>query len=210
MDERPYAHTVTGLSSEVRDGTQAAVEELFEHVYGELRERARKQRHRWKGEPSLQTTALVNEAYLKLVDAQHQSWQSRSHFLAVASRAMRQILIDQARRMRAQKRGGDVVQLSLEELADRLGREVAMTEEDAEAFVVLDEALDRLAGEHPRAAQGVECRFFGGMTIEETAEVLEASQRTVTRDWKLAKVWLYREMKRLRGEKAAKTESSSA
>lgn len=198
MEDRSSSHEVTRLLREVQNGNGAAEDELFDRVYTELRRRARGQRRRRKGTPSLRTTALAHEAYLKLVDQGEQSWSSRSHFFAVAATAMRHILIDRARRTRAQKRGGDAATLSLEELKEKLGREVAMTEEDAEAFVVLDAALQRLEDEHPRAARGVECRFFAGMTIEETAEALGVSERTVSRDWAHAQLWLYREMKRIR------------
>lgn len=198
MNDRSTSHSVTQLLSEVRGGTEAAADELFEQVYTELRGRARQQRWRWRGDPSLQTTALVHEAYLKLVDQEEQSWKSRSHFFAVAAQAMRHILINEARRKTREKRGGDAPKLSLEELKERLGREVAMTEDDAEAFVVLDEALRQLKEAHPRAARAVECRFFGGMTIEETAQALDVSERTVSRDWTQAQMWLYREMKRIR------------
>ncbi|MFB6232030.1 MAG: ECF-type sigma factor [Salinibacter sp.] len=191
-------HTVTKLLDRLQEGEREAHGDLYDQVYTELRQRAHQQRRRWKGDPTLQTTALVHEAYLKLVDQEEQSWENRSHFLAVAAQAMRHILIDRARRKRAEKRGGTGSPLSLEELKEKLGREAAMTEEEAEAFVVLDEALDRLEEERPRAARGVECRFFSGMTIEETAEALGVSTATVSRDWKQAKAWLYREMKRIR------------
>ncbi len=189
---------VTRLLTRVRRGEGGAEEDLFEHVYAELRQRARGQRKRWKGDPSLKTTALAHEAYLKLVGPEEQSWEGRSHFFAVAATAMRQILLNQARRKRAQKRGGDAPVLSLEKLREEMGREVAMTEERAEVLVVLEEALKQLEEERPRMARVVECRFFAGMTIEETAEALSVSGSTVSRDWKTAKTWLYREMKRIR------------
>jgi RNA polymerase sigma factor (TIGR02999 family) len=197
MDGAPE-QTITRLLVRLQDGEEEAHGDLYDQVYTKLHQRARRQRQRWKGEPTLQTTALAHEAYLKLVDQDEQSWENRSHFLAVAAQAMRHILIDRARRKRAEKRGGTGSLLSLEELKEKLGREAAMTDEDAEAFVVLDEALDQLEEEHPRAARGVECRFFSGMTIEETAEALGVSTTTVSRDWKQAKAWLYREMKRIR------------
>ena len=181
----------------LRRGNQAAYDSLFERVYAELRRRARMQRRRWKGNPSLQTTALANEAYLKLVSHDAQSWQNRSHFFAVAAKAMRHILINEARSKRTQKRGGGAPTLSLEALREMLGREVTRAEERADVLLVLDEALERLQEVHPRAARGVECRFFGGMTIPETAEVLGVSEATVSRDWSLAQAWLYRETKRL-------------
>lgn len=209
MDEHSSSKNVTRLLREVRGGDDTAKETLFEHLYTDLRRRARQQRRRWKGEPSLQTTALAHEAYLKLIGPVDRNWENRSHFFAVSARAMRHILIDRVRRNRAQKRGGCTPTLSLEELKERLGREVAMTEEDAEAFVVLDEALGQLGKEHPRAARGVECRFFGGMTIEETAEALGVSPATVSRDWKLAKAWPYRAMKRIRSGEAAGSDEGS-
>lgn len=209
------SHEVTRLLRAVRSGEGAAekgaaLDELYERVYTELRRRARRQRRRWKGDPTLQTTALAHEAYLKLVDQKEQSWKSRSHFFAVAAKAMRHILVDAARRKTRKKRGGEAAKLSLEELRERMGREVAMAEEVAEVLVVLGEALERLEEEHPRAARGVECRFFGGMTIEETAEALGISERTVSRDWDLAQVWLLREMKRIRSGGAEPGEGGAA
>lgn len=204
------SQTVTQLLLRVSAGKTDAAEEassvLYKEVYEDLRRRARKQRRRWKGEPTLRTTALAHEAYLKLVASEEQSWESRSHFFAVAATAMRHILVDRARRKQREKRGGNARTLSLEELRETLGREVAMTQEDAEAFVLLDEALGRLEERRPRAARAVECRFFCGMTIEETAEALSVSTATVSRDWKQAKAWLYREMKRIRGGPTASGE----
>jgi RNA polymerase sigma factor (TIGR02999 family) len=198
---------VTELLADLQAGNGEAAEPLFEAVYDELRRLARGKRKQWKGEPSLQTTALAHEAYVKLVGDEERSWENRSHFFAVAARAIRQILVNRARRKRAQKRGGDAPVLSLEELRATMGPEAdeaadrnVTTAEDAQLLVLLDAALYRFADEYPRAARGVECRFFGGMTIEETAEALGISASTVSRDWTLAKAWLYREMKRLRGE----------
>lgn len=189
--------TVTELLVDARGGDDQAVNELYEEVYTELRERARGQRKQWKGEPTLRTTALAHEAYLKLVDQEEQSWESRSHFFAVASRAMRHILVDRARKQRAQKRGGDAQTLSLEALRESLRREPATVEARSEMIVVLDAALGQFEKQHSRAARVVECRFFGGMTIEETAEALGVSSSTVSRDWDLAQAWLYREMQRI-------------
>lgn len=193
----PPGQDVTQLLVASRNGEQPAHDALFERVYTELRQRAKWERRRWRGTPTLNTTALVNEAYLKLVNQEHQSWDNRSHFFAVAAKAMRHILINYARHKSAQKRGGDAPKLSLEQLRESLGREVAMTEERAEALVVLDEALEHLEEEHARASRVVECRFFGGMTIGETAEVLDISTATVSRDWNVAQAWLYRMMKRM-------------
>lgn len=191
--------TVTELLVDLRSGDDEVAGDLFEEVYAELRQRARGQRKQWKGEPGLRTTALAHEAYLKLVRQEEQSWESRSHFFAVASRAMRHILVDRARKKRAQKRGGDADILSLEALRESLEREQATVEERSEMLVVLDAALSEFEEEHSRAARVVECRFFGGMTIEETAEALGISGSTVSRDWTLAQAWLYREMKSIHG-----------
>lgn len=200
---------VTDLLADLRAGRDEAAEPLFKAVYDELRRLARKKRQQWRGDPSLRTTALAHEAYVKLVGGEERSWENRSHFFAVAAKAIRQILINRARRKRAQKRGEGAAVLSLEKLrkamdpdADAPADRKISTEEEAELLVLLDEALSRFAEEYPRAARGVECRFFGGMTIEETAETLGVSSSTVSRDWTLAKAWLYREMKRLRGEEA--------
>jgi RNA polymerase sigma factor (TIGR02999 family) len=200
---------VTQLLGRLREGKGEAEEALFEEVYPELRRRARGQRKRWKGDPSLQTTALAHEAYLDLVGPEERSWENRSHFFAVAAQAMRHILMKEARQKRAQKRGGEAPTLSLEALREDLGRDVALTEERAEVLVVLEEALGLLEDERPRAARVVECRFFGGMTIEETAEALDVSGSTVSRDWKMAKTWLYREMKRICGEETPNGGDSS-
>jgi len=196
-DHASSMQSVTALLEKVQSGEKAAIDDLFREVYSDLRVRAHLQRRRWKGNPSLQTTALLNEAYLKLVHPSTKSWKSRSHFLAASARAMRHILIDRARKKRRQKRGGDAPKLSLEALKERLGREVAMTGEDAEAIVLLHEALERFEEVHKRAAKGVECRFFAGMTIDEAAEALDVSTATIKRDWRLARLWLYREMKRV-------------
>jgi RNA polymerase sigma factor (TIGR02999 family) len=199
-------HRVTELLADLQAGDGEAAEPLFEAVYDELRRLARGKREQWKGDPSLQTTALAHEAYVKLVGDEERSWENRSHFFAVAAQALRQILVNRARRKHAQKRGGEAPVLSLEELretvnpeADEAADHKVTTAEEAQLLVLLDEALGRFADEYPRAARGVECRFFGGMTIEETAEALGVSASTISRDWSLAKAWLYREMKRMRG-----------
>lgn len=189
--------SVTELLGDLRRGEDGAFAALFEEVYSDLRRRARGQRRRWKGDPSLNTTALAHEAYLDLVDEGSRSWEDRSHFFAVAARAMRHILIQEARRKRAQKRGGDAPVLSLDEMREELGREVAEAEEQAEILVMLDEAVSRLAEERGRAARVVECRFFAEMTVEQTAEALSVSVSTVSRDWRQARAWLYREMERI-------------
>lgn len=181
----------------LREGNQSSAKWLQQKVYAELRRLAHNQRQRWQGDPSLRTTALVHEAYLKLVRQEEQSWESRAHFFAVAATAMRHILINRAERHRAEKRGGDTPILSLEALRESLNRKQATADEQSEMLVLLDAALECFEETHSRAARVVECRFFGGMTIEETAEVLGVSTSTVSRDWDLAQAWLYREMKRI-------------
>lgn len=199
MDDLPQ-HTVTRLLARVQEGEDDAIDELFAVVYDELHERAHAQRRRWKGNETLNTTALIHEAYLKLVDQEQAEWENRAHFLAVAATAMRHILINYARDQRAQKRGGDQPAVSLDELRDDLGRAVALDEERAELLIVLDETLSRLETVSERQSRIVECRFFGGMTIEETAAALDVSTATVSRGWAMAKAWLHREMKRELGE----------
>jgi RNA polymerase sigma factor (TIGR02999 family) len=191
--------TVTEVLVDVRNGSDGAVDDLYQEVYTEIRRRAQNQRKQWQGDPTLRTTALAHEAYLKLVHETEQSWKSRSHFFAVASRAMRHILVDRARKNRADKRGGDAPTLSLENLRETLGRAQATAEQRSELLLVLEEALGRFEERHSRPARVVECRFFGGMTIEETAEALGVSGSTASRDWDLAQSWLYREMQRIRG-----------
>ncbi|HEX6051980.1 MAG TPA: sigma-70 family RNA polymerase sigma factor [Gemmatimonadaceae bacterium] len=183
---------VTRLLAEVSGGSAAAVDDLFAVLYAELHAMAHRQRRRWQGNDTLQTTALVHEAFLKLVDHERIAIGSRGHFLAVASRAMRHILCNYARDRRAQKRGGAIGHVELSESNDAPASDASA--EPAEVLVALDEALRRL--EHVDARQGkvVECRFFGGLTIEETATALGVSPRTVKRDWVMAQAWLHREM----------------
>ena len=136
---------------------------------------------------SLQATALVNEAYLRLINAKNVAWQDRAHFLAVAARVMRHILVDHARSRHYQKRGGDAVRVSIDEA-------LVVAAEPEQDFVAIDEALTALALVDARKSQVVEMRFFGGLTVEETAEALQISRDTVKRDWKIAKLWLLREL----------------
>ena len=139
---------------------------------------------------SLQATALVNEAYVRLLDVQHVSWQNRAHFLAMAARLMRRILVDAARSKRNQKRGGEGIRVTFDE-------GLALANEDGHDLVAINDALDALARVDERKSRVIELRFFGGLSVEETATVLGVSPETVMRDWKLAKAWLMRE---LRGE----------
>ena len=137
---------------------------------------------------SLEATALVNEAYLRLIDAKDVAWHDRAHFLAVAARVMRRILVDHARARRSQKRGGNAAKVTFDEA-------LVVTSEPAEDFVALDDALEALAKFDERKSRVIEMRFFGGLSVEETASVLKVSPDTVLRDWRLAKVWLRRAMR---------------
>jgi RNA polymerase sigma factor (TIGR02999 family) len=167
-------------------GDQRALALLTPIVYEELRRLAHHYMRRERAGHSLQTTALVNEAYLRLVDYKRMQWQNRAHFLAVSAQAMRRILVDHARRHNA-KRGAKAEHVSLD-------AEAVMCSDRSDDFVSLDDALNGLAERAPRKAQVVELRFFGGLTVEETAEVLRVSSITVMREWKSAKAWLYREL----------------
>jgi RNA polymerase sigma factor (TIGR02999 family) len=178
---------ITGLLLAWRAGDRDAFDRLFPLVYDELRRIAHRQLRGERGEHTLGTTALVHEAYLKLVDQTRAQLTDRAHFFAVAARAMRRILVDYARRHRAVKRGGALGQVSLDDAT-------LLAAERADALVALDEALDRLADVDTRLSQVVECRFFGGLDEEETAEALAVTSRTVRRDWVKARTWLAREI----------------
>lgn len=183
---------VTELLLAWSDGDRSALEQLIPLVHKELHRLARRYMVRERAGHTLQTTALVNEAYLRLIDLKRVRWQNRAHFFAVSAQLMRHILVDFARARRYQKRGGGARQVSLEQA-------VEISTDRNPDLVLLDEALSELAGVDPRKSQVVEMRFFGGLTVEETAHVLNVSQDTVMRDWKIAKVWLLRQMS---GEKS--------
>ncbi|MGA2260705.1 MAG: sigma-70 family RNA polymerase sigma factor [Acidobacteriota bacterium] len=170
-------------------GEQAAFDRLMPLVYDELRRLAHRYMVRERAGHVLQTTALVNEAYLQLIDANQVQWQDRTHFFAISANLMRQILVHMARSSQAQKRGGRFRQVSLEDAS------IVAPRPDAD-LIELDDALTVLAEVDPRKARVVELKFFGGLNLEEIAEVLKVSADTVWRDWDLAKSWLYREMKR--------------
>ena len=184
---------VVRLLEELRDGEAAALDELFALLYDELRQLAQRQRRRWRGDETLNTTALVHEAYVKLVGQARIAAESRAHFLALAARAMRHILCNYARDRRTQKRGGGLEHVQLDESGSDAGRS-RFSPEQSEELVALDEALRRLEQVDPRQGRVVECRFFGGLTIEETAAALGVSPRTVKRDWAMAQAWLHREL----------------
>ena len=180
-------HEVTLLLVAWSDGDEAAREQLVPLVYDELHRLAHQYMNRERPGHTLQTSALVNEAFLRLIDQKDVHWQSRAHFFGIAAQMMRRILVDYARGRRYAKRGGDARHISLNEVA-------IVSEERAAEVVALDDALTGLAAIDPRKSQMVELRFFGGLTIEETAEVLAVSPGTVMRDWTLAKAWLRREI----------------
>jgi RNA polymerase sigma factor (TIGR02999 family) len=175
----------TDVLTELRSGQQASLDRLVPLVYEELRAIARRQLAARGGGGTLQTTALVHEAYLKLVDQSKAAWQDRAHFLAVASLAMRHVLVDRAKARAALKRGGDRRRITLDE------EEIAI-DDQPEALLQLNEALNRLAQVQPRLARVVECRFFGGLTEEEIAAALDITVRTVQRDWMKARMLLRR------------------
>jgi len=184
--------TVTRLLEGLKGGDRDALDQLFALLYEELKELARRQRRRWRGDYTLDTTALVHEAYLKLVGQARVDVESRAHFRALAAKAMRHILCDYARDRRTQKRGGGLEGLPLDEL--KPPAQVVFSEEQSDTLVALDDALRRLERIDPRQSEVVECRFFGGLTIEETATAIGVSPRTVKRDWAVAQAWLHREM----------------
>ncbi len=179
------SHEVTQLLLAWNAGDQTALDQLIPLVHAELHRLAKHCMHSERAGHTLQTTALVNEAYLRLIDASKVKWESRAHFFAIAARLMRQILVDFARERSYQKRGGDAVQVSLEQAL-----EVGSVKNDD--LLALDEALDALARLDERKSRVVELRFFGGLTEEEAALALDVSRETVKRDWRLAKAWLHR------------------
>jgi RNA polymerase sigma factor (TIGR02999 family) len=191
--------TVTRLLKEVASGDRDAFDLLVPLVYDELRDVARRQRRQWQGDDTLGTTALIHEAYLRLADQSAPGWASRPHFLAVASRAMRQVLLDYAKRQHAEKRGGARRRVPLEEIDDALQSHSEFGGQHAEALLAVEEALVRLEHDDPSLARVVECRFHGGLTIEESATALEISPATVKRRWALAQAWLYRDLTRTGG-----------
>jgi RNA polymerase sigma factor (TIGR02999 family) len=178
---------VTGLLKAAGSGDKEALEQLAPVVYEQLRLLAHRQLRNEFGPRTLCTTALVHEAYLKIVDTPNFPTENRGHFFAVAARAMRHIMISEARRRGAQKRGSGVMHFELDE------NQVSIDEVSAE-ILSLDDALQRLQQRNHRLAQVVECRFFAGLSVEETAEAVAISPRTVKRDWRVARAWLYREM----------------
>jgi RNA polymerase sigma factor (TIGR02999 family) len=181
----PSPKSITQLLIEWRDGDEKALDRLMPLVYGELNRLAHRYMRRERPGHSFQTNDLVNEAYLRLIDHKGMRWQNRAHFYAVAAQAMRRILVDRARSRASVKRGGGIERVDLDQAN-------AASEKQAADLVALDNALNELAAIDPRKAKVVEMRYFGGMSVDETAEALEVSAVTVMRDWGTAKAWLLR------------------
>jgi len=184
---QPQSEQITQLLQSWSQGDPAAIEKLVPLVYDELHRLAQRYMADERPSHTLQTTALVNEAYLRLVDSAHASWEGRTHFFGVCAQVMRRILVDWARSRQALKRGGDVSSLDLDEA-------LAAAKQPGTDLVAIDDALQALTAIDPRKGQVVELRFFGGLSVKETAELLKVSPETVQRDWKLAKSWLRREL----------------
>jgi RNA polymerase sigma factor (TIGR02999 family) len=180
---------VTVVLEQMRKGDKGAADKLLPLVYDEFRALARHYLAQERANHTLQPTALVHEAYMKLVDQTRVDWQGRSHFFAVAAQAMRRILVDHARSRQRDKRGGGRARVVLDEA-------VALSPQKDEDVLALDEALERLAAVDPRQAKVVELRFFGGLSVEEVAEALGVSKRTVEGDWTFARAWLSRELRK--------------
>lgn len=178
---------ITHLLKEWSDGDRQALDELTPLVYDELRQQATRYLRKERPNHSLQATALINEAFLRLIDVKDVEWQNRAHFFAIAANLMRRILVDHARRRDAEKRGGSQIRLTLDET-------LALAEEPEVDLLAIDEALDRLAVIDQQQARVVELRFFSGLTVDETATALGISPKTVKRDWSVARAWLRREI----------------
>jgi RNA polymerase sigma factor (TIGR02999 family) len=187
MTTPPAPDDVTQLLLDLRSGDKEAMDKLLPLVYGELRRLAASYLRRERPDHTLQPTALVHEAYLRLVDQSRVEWQNRAHFFGIAAQIMRRLLVDHARQHRAAKRSGGAAKLSLDEA-------LGVIDERSTDLVALDEALEALAELDPQKSRIVELRFFGGLSIEETAEVLGISTPTVTRQWRMAKAWLYNQV----------------
>lgn len=179
---------ITQLLREWSEGDQRALDQLLPMVYEELHQQAARFRRRERPNHTLQTTAIIHEAYLKLIDQRNVKWQSREHFFAIASLAMRRVLVNYAKASRREKRGGSAAKLQLEEA------ELTSVTEKGEEILALDEALTRLAAIDEQQARVVELRYFSGLGLEDTAKVLGLSRATVAREWNMAKAWLYQEL----------------
>ena len=184
----PDRGDVTVLLAELTKGNEEAASRLIPLVYTELRRLASSYMRKERTDHTLQATALVHEAYLKLIEQRAVSWQSRAHFFGISAQIMRRILVDHARGHLRDKRGGGQIEVPLDEA-------IVFAPQQSSELVKLDQALDRLVQFDPRQAKIVELRFFGGLTVEETAEVMAISPKTVKRDWSIAKAWLHGELK---------------
>lgn len=180
--------SVTQLLLELSDGNRETVDQLLPHIYDELRRLAASYMRRERPDHTLQPTALAHEAYLRLVDQTRANWRNRAHFFGVAAQIMRRLLVDYARKHNAEKRGADFQKLSLDENIDK-------AVERGQEIVALDRALEELAAIDEQKARIVELRYFGGLTIEETAEVMGVTPITIKRHWRMAKAWLQSQMK---------------
>lgn len=183
---------VTQLLVRWSEGDAGALERLLPLVYGELRRIASNQLRHERPDHTLAPTALVHELYFRLVDQSRTSWQNRAHFFGLAAQLMRRILVDHARAQQAEKRGGSITRISLDEMLAEDGEPSGEDADAAADVLAIDDALERLAALDPDQARIVELRFFGGLTVDETASVLKRSPRTVKREWRLARAWLYR------------------
>jgi RNA polymerase sigma factor (TIGR02999 family) len=182
--DRPPTHEITRLIQEHRNGNSDALDRLFPLVYQELHRMAHRALLRERASHTLSTTALVHEAYLRMVDQESAGWNDRAHFLAIAATAMRRILVDYARRQKRLKRGGARRSVTLDDA-------MLVANQRADTLLALDEALSGLGTLNERLSRVVECRFFAGLTVEETAAALQVTTRTVERDWQKARAWLY-------------------
>ena len=198
MDSR---EDVTVLLAELKKGNEDAASKLIPLVYAELRRLAASYMRRERSDHTLQPTALVNEAYLKLVEQRSVNWQSRAHFFGIAAQVMRRILVDHARGHLRDKRGGGQERVPIDEA-------LIFAPEQSSELIKLDEALDRLTQLDPRQGRIVELRFFGGLNVDQTAEMLGISPKTVKRDWSMAKAWLHGELKAIHGDTAGQLEGS--
>ncbi len=190
QNEQKREQNITELLLTWNDGNPEALEQLMPLVYDELHRQAARFLRRERADHTLQTTALIHEAYLKLVKQPEINWESRTHFFAIAANIMRRILVDHARSKNAEKRGGEYLKVPLEEVGEVAGKEKGVD------LMALDEALTKLEKIDPRQAQIVELRYFGDLTLEETAAALKISRTTVAGDWAMARAWLHRELTR--------------
>lgn len=187
---QPASQSITKMLRQWNDGNGEALDTLLPLVYDELHRQAKRYMRRERANHTLQTSALINEAYLKLIDQRETKWESRTHFFAIAAQAMRRILVDYARQKHSGKRGGVGDDLPLDEMT------IAIPDGNNVDLIALDEALSRLTQKDAQQARVVELRYFSGLTLEETAEAMNISRSTAAQDWSMAKTWLRRELTR--------------